>query len=123
MAIEGSYNFKGITVADSYIKVTNTSYNQTIYSETYEKTAAVYNSDGTLKTAAVMDTRWVTDNLGHCSAKVYKDKAARDADPDSQVTSLNFSYPVVVTASGKNPVKQAYDYIKTTDAYKDYKDV
>ena len=123
MAIQGSYNFKGITVGSSYIKVTSTSYNQSIYSEQYEKTAAVYNSDGTLKTAAVMDTRWVTNNSGNCSAKVYKDKAARDADPDSQVTSLNFNYPVVVTASGKNPVKQAYDYIKSTDAYKDYTDV
>ena len=123
MAIQGSYDFKGITIGSSYIKVTNTSYNQNIYSEQYEKTAAVYNSDGTLKTAAVMDTRWVTENTGHCSAKIYKDKATRDASPDSSITTINFNYPVVVTTSGKNPVKQAYDYIKTTDAYKDYTDV
>ena len=123
MAIQGSYDFKGITIGSSYIKVTHTSYHQNIYSEQYEKTAAVYNSDGSLKTEAVMDTRWVTDNLGSCSAKIYKDKAARDADPNSQVTMVNFNYPVVVAASGKNPVKQAYDYIKTTDAYKDYTDV
>ena len=123
MAIQGSYDFKGITISDSYIKVQNTSYNQNIYSEQYEKTAAVYNSDGSLKTAAVMDTRWVTNNSGQCTAKIYKDKATRDASPNSFITNVNFSYPVVVTTSGKNPVKQAYDYIKTTDAYKDYTDV
>ena len=123
MAIQGSYDFKGITLSDSYIKITNTSYSQDIRSEDYEKTAAVYNSDGTIKTPAVTDTRFVVSNLGSCTALVFKNKATRDADPHNYITTINFSYPVVVAASGKNPVKQAYDYIKTTDAYKDYTDV
>jgi hypothetical protein len=123
MAIQGSYDFKGITIGSSYIKVQHTSYNQDIRSEDYEKTAAVYNADGTIKTPSVTDTRFVVNNSGNCTAKVYKDKAVRDADPNNYITTINFNYPVAVTSSAKNPVKQAYDYIKTTDAYKSYTDV
>ena len=123
MAIQGKYTYKGIDIADSYVKVSNVSYNISEHSQQQVKTAAVFNSDGTVKTPAVMETVWVKTPSATYGAKVYKDKATRDDSPDKWVTSISGSFTMSVASSGKNPVKQAYDAIKATDDYTDYTDV
>ena len=123
MAIQGKYNYKGIDVADSYILIRNINYYVNENQVTREKTAAVYNADGTLKTAAVMETVWVKTPTANYNARVYKDKATRDASPDKWITETSSSFTMSVASSGKNPAKQAYDAMKATDDYKDYTDV
>ena len=123
MAIKGAYNYKGLAVSDAYIKINSVNWNCNSNQVTSEKTAAVYNSDGTLKTEAVMETNWVETSNGHYSASVYKDKAARDADPHSVITSVNGSVTISNADDAKNILKQAYLAMKAEDAYKAYTDV
>ena len=105
MALKGKYDYKGIEVADAYVK-----------------TAAVFNSDGTIKTPEVQDTRWVQNTVGNWHANVYKDKAARDANPNSHICSISGSFDMDLKDSAKNPVKQAYVAAKAMDLYKDMAD-
>ena len=123
MALKGAYNYKGIAISDAYIKITSINWNCSSSQVTSEKTPAKYNEDGTVKTEAVMETKWVETTNGSYNADVYKDKAARDADPHSNITSISGGVTVNTAAAGKNPLNQAYLAIKAEDAYKDYTDV
>tara|TARA_R110002051_G_C8663141_1_gene489305 strand:- start:409 stop:780 length:372 start_codon:yes stop_codon:yes gene_type:complete len=123
MALKGAYNYRGIAISEAYVKINNVSYGCNSNQVTTEKTAAVYNSDGTLKTEAVMETKWVETTNGSYSASVYKDKAARDADPNNSITSIGGGVTMSVAASGKNPLNQAYLALKAEDAYTAYTDV
>ena len=122
MALKGSYDYKGITVSDAYVKITGVNWSCNSNSENYVKTAAVYNSDGTVKTPEVRDNRWVQTTVGNWHANVYKDKAARDANPNNQICSVSGSFDMDLKDSAKNPVKQAYVAAKTVDTYKDMAD-
>ena len=122
MALKGSYDYKGITVSDEYVKISSVNWNCNSNSENYVKTAAVYNSDGTVKTPQVNDTRWVQTTVGNWHANVYKDKAARDANPNNQICSVSGSFDMDIKDSAKNPVKQAYIAAKTVDTYKSMAD-
>jgi hypothetical protein len=55
-------------------------------------------------------------------ANVYKDKAARDANPNSHICSVSGSFDMDLKDSAKNPVKQAYVAAKAMDLYKDMAD-
>jgi hypothetical protein len=122
MALKGAYNYRGIAISDAYVKINNVSWNCNSNQVTTEKTPAKFNEDGTLKTAAVMETKWVETTNGSYSASVYKDKAARDADPNNSITGIGGSVTMSVAASGKNPLNQAYLAMKAEDAYTDYTD-
>ena len=122
MALKGSYDYKGITVSDAYVKITSVNWSCNSNSENYVKTAAVFNSDGTVKTPEVRDNRWVQTTVGNWHANVYKDKAARDANPQNQICSVSGSFDMDIKDSAKNPVKQAYIAAKTVDTYKDMAD-
>ena len=123
MALQGKYDFKGIEIPEAYIKVDNISYNGHHMIETVEKSAAVYNSDGSLKTAAVMEDKWVEKNPTRYTAKVYKDKAQRDSNPNNWLTEIYGQFEISKGSSAKNPVVQAYVALKADDKYKDYADV
>ena len=123
MAIQGKYTFKGLEVDNSYVRIVNANTSIQDSMEVVEKTAAVYNSDGTLKTAAVMEDKWSVENSGYFQAFVYASKAIRDANPKGWVDSIQGSFTVDTKASAKNPIVQAYNAIKALDAYKDYTDV
>lgn len=122
MALKGKYDYKGIEVADAYVKINSVNWNCNSNSETYEKSAAVYNSDGSLKTAAVHAERWVQNTVGNWHACVYKDKAARDANPNGHICSISGTFDMDLKDSAKNPVKQAYLAAKAMDLYKDMAD-
>jgi len=122
MALEGSYDYKGIDVDDAYVKITNVTWSCNNNSENYVKTAAVYNSDGSVKTPEVRDNRWIETTFGNWHANVYKDKAARDANPNSHICSVSGAFDIDLKNSAKNPVTQAYTAAKTVDTYKDMAD-
>lgn len=122
MALEGKYTYKGIDIAKAYVMVTSVNTSNYISSETTEKTPKKYNEDGSVKSEAVMETKWVKNLSGNWSAAVYKDKDARTNTPDIVIDNISGSFDVDVKASGKNPVVQAYAAIKALDAYKTYTD-
>ena len=122
MALKGKYDYKGIEVADAYVKISNVNWSCNSNSENYVKTAAVYNSDGTIKTPEVRDTKWIQTTVGNWHASVYKYKAARDSDPNSHICSISGSFDMDLKDSAKNPVKQAYVAAKAMDLYKDMAD-
>ena len=122
MALKGKYDYKGIEVADAYVKISSVNWSCNNNSENYVKTAAVYNSDGTIKTPEVQSTRWVQNTVGNWHANVYKDKAASDANPNSQICSISGNFDMDLKDSAKNPVKQAYVAAKAIDLYKDMAD-
>ena len=123
MALQGKYNYKGLDISEAYVKVDTVNYNSSYKEETVEKTAAKYNEDGTIKSAAVTEVQWVENNVGSWSAKVYKDKAARDANPLNFITVVSGNMVMAKNAGAKNPVVQAYVAVKAMDEYKDYTDV
>ena len=122
MALKGSYDFKGITISDAYLQVGSVNCYLNSHSTQELKTAAVYNSDGTLKTEAVYEEVWKKQPNCSCQIKVFKDKATRDASPNNQITEFGFSFPGSFVDSAKNHVKQAYVALKADDKYKDYAD-
>ena len=122
MALEGKYTYKGIDIAKAYVMVTSVNTNNYINSETTEKTPKKYNEDGSVKSEAVMETKWIKNNSGNWSAAVYKDKDARTNTPNVVIDNISGNFDVEVKASGKNPVAQAYAAIKALDAYKNYTD-
>ena len=123
MGLKGAYNFKGIALSDAYLQVGNINCSYNSSSSQNLKTAAVYNPDGSLKTEAVYETIWAKSPNSNFSVRVFKDKATRDANPDSQLTEFAFNFTESVADSAKNHVKQAYVALKADDKYKDYTDV
>lgn len=122
MALKGAYDYKGIAISDAYVKISSVNWSCNSNPEQYVKTAAVYNSDGTIKTPEVVETKWVQSTFGNWHANVYKDKAARDANPNEHICSVSGSFDVDLKDSAKNPVKQAYIAAKAMDLYKDMAD-
>ena len=123
MGLKGAYNFKGIELSDAYLQVGNINCSYYSSSSQNEKTAAVYNPDGSLKSEAVYETIWTKSPSTSVGVKVFKDKATRDADPNSQLTEFGFTFTGSLADSAKNHVKQAYVALKADDKYKDYTDV
>jgi len=125
MALKGSYVYKGITLSDAYVKVTNVNYSTSEYTNNQLKTAAVYNSDGSIKTEAVYEDVVVKSAQGNYTAKIWKDKAHRDTvgKYDDSFASVSGSFTMGVGATAKNPVIQAYTAMKAEDKWKDYTDV
>ena len=74
MALEGAYSWKGLDIAKAYVKINSVNWSCSSNQVTSEKTPAKYNEDGTLKSEAVMETKWVQNTYGNWNANVYKDK-------------------------------------------------
>jgi len=123
MALQGTYNFKGIEIAEAYVKIDNINWNSYHNQETTEKTPIKYNEDGTVKSEAVYETSWVKGSNGSWAAKVYKDKAARDANPNNYITTVSGRFDMATNSTAKNALNQAYLAAKAMDDYKDYTDV
>ena len=70
MALEGKYTYKGIDLAKAYVMINSVNYNTNINSETTEKTPMKYNEDGTVKSEAVMETKWVKNSSANWNACV-----------------------------------------------------
>lgn len=123
MAIQGNYNFKGIEISGAYIKIDSINYKAFHNVEITEKTPAVYNDDGSIKTEAVTESTWKETSPANFSGKVYKDKATRDSNPDTWISEIWGQFEMAKNSTAKNAVIQAYNAIKAMDDYKDYTDV
>ena len=123
MALQGKYNFKGIEIAEAYVKIDGINWNSYSEQETTEKTPAKYNEDGSIKSEAVMETSWNKVAHANWNAKVYKDKAARDANPNDFITNIGGSFEMATNSTAKNALNQAYLAAKALDDYADYTDV
>ena len=124
MALKGTYNFKGISVDNAYVKVCNVNYSTDEQVASQLKTAAVYNSDGSIKTPEVYEDVTLVNKKGNYVVKIWKDKAARDASGSwyNHIDSISGTFDMNTAASAKNPVVQAYEAMKAEDAWKDYED-
>ena len=124
MALKGTYNFKGISVADAYVKVCNVNYSTSEHVTSQLKTAAVYNPDGSIKTPEVYEDVTVVSKKGEYVVKIWKDKATRDASGSwhNHIAQSSGTFDMDTKASAKNPVVQAYEAMKAVDAWKDYED-
>ena len=122
MALKGKFVWKGIEIEDAYIIISsancsvNWNYSQEIKDE------AVLNDDGTVKTAATYQDKIEKVLTGSYTANVYKDKAAKEANPNEIVENIYGTYTPKHTTSAKNDVAQAYAALKVTDACKDLAD-
>jgi hypothetical protein len=123
MALQGSYNFKGIALSEAYLQINTISCNFSSNQATSIKTPAVYNPNGTIKNEEVLETNWVKENNNSCYVSIFKDKAARDENPNNSISTFSFDFEASLADSAKNHVKQAYIALKADDKYKDYTDV
>ena len=124
MALQGSFTYKGIDISSAYLVVSYLNYSKSPQSSENEVTAAVYSEeDGTLVTPAVYETLWSDVLSINCDVKVYKDSAAKTANPNEFITTLHFSFTPSIAADADNFVAQAYNHINSLDDYSDYTDV
>ena len=123
MALKGSYNYKGIDLSDAYVKITGVTWSTKYVKENYIKKEAVLDNNGSIIEPEVMGIRWVDVTTGSWTAAIHKDKDARDSNPGNSFCTVFGNFDMDLKATAKNPVKQAYVYLKSTEAYKDYTDV
>jgi hypothetical protein len=123
MALQGTYNFKGIELAEAYVKIDSINWSSYHDQQTTESSPRTYNEDGTVKSEATYETSWVENANGNWSAKVYKDQATRDANPNDYITNINGSFEMATNSTAKNALNQAYLAAKALDDYADYTDI
>lgn len=123
MALQGSYTFKGIVLPEAYVMVSNVQTRKSINSQQNLVSSATYNSDGTIDQEAVYETVYSSVINCHGSVYVYKDAAAKTANPNDFITSEGFNFTGDVSSDADNAVIQAYTHLKTLDKYNGYTDV
>jgi len=122
MALEGKFIWKGVEISDAYIMIGNVNSSVNWNQSQVLKEEAEYNEDGSLKTEAVYEENIDKVLNGSYTAYVYKDKAAKEANPNEILESIHGDYTPKHTTSAKNNVAQAYVALKATDACKDLAD-
>lgn len=127
MAIQGTYNFKGIELPEAYLQVTSVNYATNSSKETVKTKDAEYEDDGNggqkIKSEAVYEQQWIKKQYSSCLVRVFKDKNARESDPNGHLTDFKIDLELKVNTSAKNNVNQAYDALKKLDGYEEYTDV
>ena len=123
MALQGSYTFKGIVLSEAYVMMSYVQTNKSINSSQNLASAATYNSDGTIDQEAVYENIYNYAINCNCEVKIYKDAAAKTANPHEYIISKVFNFVGDVSADADNAVIQAYTHLKTLDEYDGYIDV
>ena len=108
MAIQGNYSFKGFEVPNAYIAVNSVNF------EVAHESIVNTEEDSIV---------WQKGLAAIYTADVYKDQAARTANPLDVLEKIQGNFTMAVNATAKNPVIQAYNALKAKDAYSDYTDV
>ena len=107
MALTGELAFRGLTISNAYLRVMGCDHR--VVDRSTE------DDDGNVTWAKVL--------VADYSARIYKDAAAYDANPDQAVTTISGSFtPSVANDADLNIVKQTYEHIKTLTAYEDLTD-
>ena len=123
MALQGKYNFKGIELAEAYVKINHVNYYSSQFSNEVVKTPEVLNEDGTVKTPAEFETVVTKTDKANYSASVYSSKSERDTNYNNIIDTIHGEFDMKVTNTAKNGVIQAYEAVKALEDYKDYTDV
>ena len=124
MALQGLQNFKGIELSNAYLRIINFNYFVDNHLETSIKTPAIMEEDGfTIKTEAVYESNWIKKPKSECLVKVFKDKAARDSDPNSSLYEFIFKLDLSISEESENPIKQSYVAIKSDERFENFIDV
>jgi hypothetical protein len=123
MALQGSYTFKGIVLSEAYVMVSEVQTSKSISSTQSLVSSATYNSDGTIDQEAVYENTYSYAINCHGSVRIYKDAAAKTANPHEFIAYENFTFTGDVSADADNAVIQAYTHLKTLDKYNGYTDV
>ena len=108
MALQGKFVWKGLEIEEAYICVNDVSCICSYSEKSEVKTPEVLNEDGTVKTEAVIEKSIIKTLNGTYTARVYKDKAAKEAQPDSFISIVHGNYTPKHTTTSKNNVAQAY---------------
>jgi hypothetical protein len=120
MALKGAYTYAGINISEAYVKVTNVKWDTTFLEQSVEKTPAVFDKDGAkILEPAVFENKVLEKKQTTYDWVVYKDKSERDASPKNSVEHGHDTFTMAVNTSAKNAVEQAYEALKTKDAFKD----
>ena len=119
MALQGDLTWKGIVIQDAYVVIDVVSDKSEYNLITTVTKEAVLNDDGTVKTPEERSTDWVKTLTGSYFIKTYKDAASKIADPLNAIYSDHKYITPKVNNSAKNYKIQAYEDLKTLDAYKD----
>ena len=122
MALQGKLTHKGVEINQAYVMVTEANYRSEVEEKT-ESTAATYNEDGSIATEEVVTKTFVKVSRLHYACKVYANKNQRETKPYDEVYKIaRYVNEPKVNNTAKNFVIQAYEHIKTVDAYKDLAD-
>ena len=123
MALQGSYTFKGIVLSEAYVMVSDVQTRKDFTSQQNLVSSATYNSDGTIDQEPVYETIYSSTVNCSGSVKIYKDAAAKTANPHDFIVSKSFNFTGDVSSDADNAVIQAYTHLKTLDKYDGYTDV
>lgn len=113
MALTKSLDKYGATFADAYHRIKSLNYSVNEYEETTYPEPSV-DEDGN-PVAAEPVTAWVTSRIANFEVATYVDADARDEH--AQPVSVEYHSFTPDWESSDNVLAQAYDYLKTLDAY------
>ena len=123
MALQGDLTWKGIVLQDAYVVIDGVNDRSEYALVTTVTKEEVLNDDGTVKTPAETSTSWEKTLEGGYTIKTYKDVAAKTADPKDVIYTDHKYFTPKINSTAKNYKIQAYQKLKTLDAYKDLGDV
>lgn len=114
MAIKNNFNKFGTTFTDAYHRIDSLSYHVSELNTNVEVAAATVDEEG-VPVPAQYEIQWVKSARAHGNVLSYSSQEAREAHAESFArTSFDFA---VDLSSDKNWMEQAYDYLKTLDAF------
>jgi len=124
MAIQGSYDFKGIVLSDAYLQIQGVNSYFQIEKVNSLETPAVFAEDGvTVETEAVYVTTYNKNLVSSCNVNIFKDEAAKNANPENTIGNFSFNFTASLEDGAVNNIKQAYVALKAQEAYENYTDV
>ena len=107
MALTGQLTYKGLTISNAYLKVMQVHHRAVDTSTEAE--------DGTVT--------WSKANHADYTARVYKDLAAYNANPDQAIYTISGTFtPSVANGANLNIVNQTYTHLKTLADYDELTD-
>tara|TARA_R100001463_G_C3522414_1_gene220930 strand:+ start:53 stop:424 length:372 start_codon:yes stop_codon:yes gene_type:complete len=122
MALQGKFFWKGIEIEQSYIAMQSVNCSVNYETERVLDSPEELNDDGTIKKRAVYKDVINKKLKGSYVAHIYKDKQAKDSNPNEIIDIINGVYTPKHNTTAKNDVAQAYAALKALDAYKDLAD-
>lgn len=120
MAIKNNFNKFGTTFANAYHRIDSLSYHVSEIQMNVEVAPATVDEEG-VPVAPVYEMQWTKTARAHGNVLSYSSQEAREAHAESFArTPFDFA---VDLSSDKNWMEQAYDHLKTLDAFEGATDI